>query len=196
MPERDHFPRLRELADMNAAFGGFLRDADSPHRSIKQKVLRDIEADLAGLDGSAWTIFKKKAASYLSGRYTQKVNKGNLEGIELPRGWQQFFDLRNEVRAYNYLRSNDCSNVEFIREVTTETPDLKATRGNRRVLCEVKTINRSDFAIFQSCDRSYATCLSKRQDKFINARTCGNEPCTRSGVVDHQPALADVFFKK
>ena len=66
------------------------------------------------------------------------------------RGWQQLFDILNQARAYNYLKTLGCSNILFIPRADNQalrTPDIEAILGSDRVLCEVKTINISQKEI-------------------------------------------------
>ncbi len=195
-------PRLNELADMDAAFRDYLHnDAMDP---IMQKVLKDFEADLSGLCDTAWSDFKriliKKNA--LKGNYAQtaKPTDGALKkgyaGKELPRSWQILLDCRSEARAYNHLASRGYSEVEFIPEaVGQRTPDFKAMSGNRLVLCEVKTINRSDDECNRSSNSSFQECYNYRHDKSINFDCCDNVSSCEE-VRHGQPDLPQEFFNK
>jgi hypothetical protein len=87
---------------------------------------------LHGLDYKAWEHPKKEALRYL----TALDKKG--------RGWHQLFDILNEARAFNYLKSLGCTNLRFIPRSNQTSPDLEGSLVSDRVLCEVKTINISD----------------------------------------------------
>jgi hypothetical protein len=137
---RAELPRLYELRDCiddpaspDAYFQNFDQKlADSEH-------IRDIylrwERLLEGLDAKAWEHLKKEAAP----RLTQRDKKG--------RGWQQLFDILNEARAYNYLKSIGCTGVHFVPRSRERSPDLEADLASDRVICEVKSINISDEEI-------------------------------------------------
>ena len=74
---------------------------------------------------------------------------------EKVRGWQRAFGELNEAKAYNFLIRSGYTSVEFIpRNRDTKTPDLRAKLGNVDVLCEAKTINRSERAIVAQLRRA------------------------------------------
>lgn len=137
---RAELPRLYELRDCIAAPASpdaCFQDFDqklSNSAHIKEVYLR-WERVLQGLDDQAWEHLKKEAAPHLASR----DKKG--------RGWQQLFDILNEARAYNYLRSIGCTRVRFIPRSRERSPDLEGAHASDRVLCEVKTINTSDEEI-------------------------------------------------
>jgi hypothetical protein len=93
------------------------------------------ERVLQGLDVQAWVHLKNEAVP----RLTARDKNG--------RGWQQMFDILNEARAYNYLKSIGCTRVRFIPRTRERTPDLEAALGSNDLLCEVKTINISEEEI-------------------------------------------------
>lgn len=137
---RSELPRLYELKDCitdpaspDAYFHNFDQVlAQSAH--VKGIYLR-YERDLQGLDDKAWEHLKGEALP----RLTACDKKG--------RGWQQLFDILNEARAYNYLKSRGCTNLRFIPRSHKRTPDLEGSLALGRLLCEVKTINASDEEI-------------------------------------------------
>jgi hypothetical protein len=98
-------------------------------------VYRQWERVLEGIDSQGWGHLKREAVP----RLTKRDKKG--------RGWQQLFDILNEARAYNYLKSIGCKHLRFIPRSRQRTPDLEGSRASDRVLCEVKTINISDEEI-------------------------------------------------
>ena len=66
------------------------------------------------------------------------------------RGWPQLFDILNEARAYNYLKSLGCTNLRFIprsHEKNEKSADLERSLPLHCVWCEVETINISDEEI-------------------------------------------------
>ena len=134
---RREFARLYELKDSvrgptptNAYFRGFTGHlARSAH--IRDFYLR-YERSLQGLDDQAREHLKQEALP----RLTARDKRG--------RGWQQLFDLLNEARAYNYLKSLGATNLHFIPRSSGKTPDLEGTLARNRLLCEVKTFNISE----------------------------------------------------
>lgn len=130
-------PRLYELRDLiadPASPDAYFRDfnqniAGSAH--VKDVYLRQ-ERVLQGLDDKAWEHLKGEA----SPRLTARDKTG--------RGWQQLFDILNEARAYNYLKSLGCAGLNYIPRSQEKTPDLEGSLALDRVLCEVKSINISD----------------------------------------------------
>jgi hypothetical protein len=111
-------------------FAASLRD-----NAIKREYFVDMEAELAALDSAAWNHLRTKVGPL----FTKK---------EKVRGWQGAFSELNEAKAYNFLIRSGYTSVEFIpRNQDTKTPDLRAKLGNIDVLCEAKTINRSERAI-------------------------------------------------
>ncbi len=90
------------------------------------------ERSLEGLGDQAWEHLKSEVAPRLIAR--------DKRG----RGWQQLFDVLNEARAYNYLKSLGATNLRFIPRSQTRTPDLEGLLAPDRLLCEVKTINISE----------------------------------------------------
>ena len=110
--------------------------------AIKMKYFVDIEAELAGLDSAAWDHLRTKIGPLF-------MKKEKL------RGWQGAFSELNEAKAYNFLIRSGYTSVEFIpRNRDTKTPDLRAKLGNADVLCEAKTINRSERAIVAQLRRT------------------------------------------
>ena len=131
-------PRIYELVDGledRASPRAYFQDFEATiPGSVKWKHFVHLEGELAKLDISAWRALKARAITLLQ-------RKGRK------RGWQECFDCLNGAKAYNYLVLLGCISVRFIPEAKTKTPDLHARLGPRAVLCEVKTINRSDQSI-------------------------------------------------
>lgn len=138
---RNELPRvyeLRELIQSANQADAYFEDFDNSIRDepCKKRVWLEREQAWQKLDPDAWTFLKDKAQRYL----TVKNSNG--------RGWQQLFDILNEAYAYNFLKDDGCSNVQFIQESSLSSPDLKAEKNECKVLCEVKTINISDDEVF------------------------------------------------
>jgi hypothetical protein len=133
-------PRLYELRDCiatPASSDAYFRDFDqnlARDAHVKDVYLRQ-ERVLQGLDDQAWEHLKGEALPLL----TARDKRG--------RGWQQLFNILNEARAYNYLKSLGCTNLRFIPRSHERSPDLEGSLALDRVLCEVKTINISDQEI-------------------------------------------------
>ncbi len=137
---RAELPRLYELKDRitdptssDAYFHDFDQNlASSAH--VKAVYVR-CERTLQGLDDDAWEHLKQEALPFL----TTRDKRG--------RGWQQLFNILNEARAYNYLKSLGCTNLHFIPRSHERSPDLEGSLVPDRVLCEVKSIGISDEEI-------------------------------------------------
>ena len=132
---------LRRVNELVASLKGapksyFKHFTASLHNNpIKRKHFIDIEVELATLDTAAWDHLKANVGPLF------------MKGEKI-RGWQGAFSELNEAKAYNFLVRRGYSCVEFIpRRSDIKTPDLRARMGNADVLCEVKTINRSELAL-------------------------------------------------
>lgn len=155
-------PRVYELvASLKGAPKSYFKNfatslLDNP---IKRKHFIDIEAELAALDAAAWDHLK--------------ANVGPLftKGEKL-RGWQGAFSELNEAKAYNFLVRLGYTNVEFIpRRSDAKTPDLRAKLGNFDVLCEVKTINRSERAVRARAQAMVSSVSNLLPDEFFSKLT-------------------------
>ncbi len=172
---RTQMPRLYELRDLkpdptspNVYFQNFEQHVrESPHH-VEQIYLR-WEKELQGLDSNAWEFLKGEASPYL----VHKDRSG--------RGWQQLFDILNQARAYNYLRTLSCSNVRFIPRAEKQglrTPDLEAVLGPERILCEVKTVSisqeevraRNDFTVRSIAIRLEGGFFRKLRSDILDAK--------------------------
>ncbi len=131
-------PRVYELvASLRGAPKSYFKNFAASLRDnpIKRKHFVDIEAELAALDAAAWDHLRTKVGPLF------------MKG-ERVRGWQGAFSELNEAKAHNFLVRRGYTCVEFIpRQSDIKTPDLRARTGNVGVLCEVKTINRSERAV-------------------------------------------------
>lgn len=131
-------PRVHELvASLKGAPRSYFKNFANSLRDnpIKRKHFIDIEVELAALDAAAWDHLKTKVGPLF------------MKG-EKARGWQGAFSELNEAKAYNFLVRRGYTSVEFIpRRSDARTPDLRARMGSIDVLCEVKTINRSERAV-------------------------------------------------
>lgn len=136
---RKELPRIYELRDLlpdPVPLGAYFQNLEESLARIPQKLkqFRDIERDLEGLDPEAWEALKSDLKPLLAAKHPT-------------RGWQSLFDKLNEAKAYNYLKNAGCSDVRFIPRSKISgqrTPDLSASKGGTKTLCEVKTINHSE----------------------------------------------------
>ena len=135
---RKELPRVYELRDQIEARGSpsaYFQDFDHSLRDqpSKMRAFRALEDELQGLDPASWEFLRKEALPYLTTR-------------DETRGWQQLFDILNQARAYNFLKTIGCSSVRFIPACSRDgekTPDLQGVLDFIKTLCEVKTINIS-----------------------------------------------------
>ena len=138
-------PRTCELvASLKGAPRSYFKNfvASLRDNAIKRKYFVDMEAELAALDPAAWDHLRTKVGPLFMRK--EKV-----------RGWQGAFSELNEAKAYNFLIRSGCTSVEFIPcNRDAKTPDLRAKLGNVDVLCEAKTINRSERAIVAQLRRA------------------------------------------
>lgn len=112
----------------------FLELADKIEKDPDFDEFRKIEDNLSTLDSKAWEAFKDKVV-----QYNMNMRKNDL------CGYSQAIDCLNEVKGYIYLRECGYSNIEFIPESSSKTPDLRAMVKDQTVaILEVKTINVSD----------------------------------------------------
>ena len=153
---------LKLAASLRGAQRSYFRNfvvslRDNP---LKRKHFEDIEAELATLDAAAWEHVK--------------ANTGPLfMKNETDRDWRGAASALNEARAYNLLVRRGYTSVAFIpRHVEGKTPDLRARMGDVDILCEAKTINRSERAGASHLFAGFFTKLAstiKRADEQIAA---------------------------
>jgi len=92
------------------------------------------------LDDESWEILKNKAVRhYLNHREGQRK--------------QGFFNQLNEAFAYRYLVGRGFSDVRFIEEGASATPDIQFVVHNTQCYCEVKTLGISDDEIIRRNSR-------------------------------------------
>ena len=137
---RKELPRIYELRDLlpnPLPPEAYFQNLDRSLGDIPQKLrqFRDWERELEGLDRRAWGFLKGELAPLLTARDPR-------------RGWQPLFDKLNQARAYNHLKRAGYTGIEFVPvsiASNQKTPDLQATSGAAKILCEVKTINVSEI---------------------------------------------------
>ena len=134
-PFAEIFPRLYELkaavpdaSHPDEYFQSFEERLEQSEH-VRHQYMK-YERPLRVLDPEAWRDLKERAAPLTMRR-------------DPKRGWQMLFDTLNEGLGYAYLHSIGCTNIAFVQRDSKKTPDLRATYDERRVLCEVKTINVS-----------------------------------------------------
>ncbi len=149
----DLFPRLREIWDLLVAkrgddpaqqqrqhqFGGLFDgtpDDDHPVslRGTKRKIFSHIEAVLAELDPGSWERLREHLVLW----FARKDER---------RGWEQALNRLNEAKAYVYLFKLFRATPSFVPKSKGKTPDLMVEYDDELILCEVKTINRSDETV-------------------------------------------------
>jgi hypothetical protein len=168
---RDHFPRLFELRDVlpdrlpaRAALPALDETLMLPG---KREHFERVEADLQRLDASGWAALKARMKPW-----PKTHPKRSLEPL---------YNALNEAKGYNYLHDIGCSNVHFIpvsKVSGQRTPDLGAEDHGRQVLCDVKTINRSEEEVERSQSGGVGTttaCLplklfEKIQETCVHAK--------------------------
>jgi len=163
---RKQLPRVYELRDMaqsppsaEAYFSDF--DNKLQENRVRLKHFRDIEAELQGLDASAWSYLKAQLAPLLAVRIEK-------------RGWQALFDKLNEAKGYNHLVSVGCTDVGFIPVSSVNgqrTPDLQEALAGARVLCEVKTINMSEVEATRRTSGAVGSITLQLPDGFFRKLT-------------------------
>lgn len=135
---------------------------------------------LQKLDSESWLILSEKA--YLA--FSQ--NSG-------ARGKNQFFNLLNEVFAYEYLVAQGFCNVKFLpANPKQKTPDISYKSSGRMHYCEVKTISVSEEELARSSsgylfDGSIYYELNehffKKLDSTIQAAMSQISPISKMGLV-------------
>jgi hypothetical protein len=187
---RKELPRIYELRDLLPVPpppGAYFRDLDRSLAEIPQKLrqYRDIEQDLQGLDPAAWAFLKSELAPLLTAK-------------DAKRSWQPLFDKLNQAKAYNYLKGVGYSRVEFIAPSIIKgqkTPDLCASEGLTKALCEVKTINISEI----EASRRYIGGVGSIDDQlsigFFNKLASDLvEAKTQMNAYDANPGLKRIAF--
>lgn len=158
----DDLPRVYELvASLKGGPRSYFRNFAASLRDnpIKCKHFIDIESELAALNAAAWNHLKANVGPLF------------MKG-EKSRGWQGAFSELNEAKAYNFLVRRGYTNVEFIpRRSDTKTPDLRAKTGNVDVLCEVKTVNRSERAVRAKAQAMGGSVSNLLPDEFFTKLT-------------------------
>jgi hypothetical protein len=139
---RNILPRVYELKDFDkehvSSPAYFLEFEESifndPDGWSKFRFWLKRELEVQRLDKDSWEFLKKEA--------DVPLKKPDRDG----RGWQKLITILNQARGYIYLVGIGCSDVKFIpKQQNKQTPDVQGNfRDGSIVLCEVKTLNRSD----------------------------------------------------
>jgi hypothetical protein len=128
------FPRLYELycdSDTANKANCFVYFEENLGNPLAVASYEQLEQDLQQLDANAWQELKCRAIKYVGIR-------------DEHRGYEQLFNTLSESKGYSYLKSEGCTEVRFIPEENTPTPDLYGCCGSSGILMEVKSINKSD----------------------------------------------------
>jgi hypothetical protein len=151
-------PRVYELvASLKDAPRSYFKNfvASIRDNPLKRKYFVDIEAELAALDTVAWDHLRTKVGPLF-------MKKEKL------RGWQGAFSELNEAKAYNYLVRRGCTSIEFIPPRSdAKTPDLRAKLGSVDVLCEAKTINRSEREVVARSQNGVSSVSNRLPSEFF-----------------------------
>jgi len=129
-----NFPRLFDLyqhSNKDAPENYFNFKDLFPIAYLGAQAYQEIKQILSRLDSSAWEELSKKALTGVS-------------ADDPTRRYHQLFNLLNEARGYAYLLDEGYAHIEFIKDLTGKSPDLRATRNEIIALLEVKTLNQSD----------------------------------------------------
>ena len=125
----EDYPKLFELykvAKQRSLNNFFQELADKIQNTPDFDVFRKLEEGLSVLDSNSWNDFKPTVL-----QCSMKKNEF--------RGYSQLVDCLNEVKGYLYLKEQGYSNIEFIPELSTETPDMQAVfEGQIIALLEVQ----------------------------------------------------------
>lgn len=123
---------LRDLIDEPQSPDAYFQDFEL---TLCDGLAREIwlarEREFQLLDATSWETLKEEAQPYL----TRHDPSG--------RGWSQLINILNQARAHNHLVARGCSDVAFVPRGKKPTPDLEGRLNDRKVLCEVKTLNIS-----------------------------------------------------
>jgi hypothetical protein len=166
---RKQLPRIYELRDQienpespNSCFQNLDNNLQDSNAML---AFRRIEDDLEGLDFATWEFLKKEASVYLNKWDEKSRRNGEL------RGREPLLNIIYQAKAYNYLRKKGCSDIHFIprsKKNDIKTPDLQGTCGSIKVLCEVKTINRSEEEVRRHRRGHYLHNNSELESAFFN----------------------------
>jgi hypothetical protein len=129
---------LRNLIIDPSAPNAYFRDFDASLRDepSKKQVWLARERVFQCLDQDSWEFLKREAEPYLT--------KPHSNG----RAWEQLIAILNQAYGHVFFTKRGYSRIRFIPgRVGTKTPELEAETTAGKVLCEVKTINASDFEI-------------------------------------------------
>ncbi len=159
------FPRVYELRDLindpnseNEYFNNFEDLINQPSQDLRYDYWMTRERGLEKLDQDAWEFLKNKVLPLLSARSPI-------------RGWEQFISLLNEARGFIYLNKIGCSGVKFISDsnlINKKRPDIEGSLNGVPVLCEVKTLFRSDMAVDISNKGEVSTIENNLSEEFLN----------------------------
>jgi hypothetical protein len=186
---REQLPRIYELHDLVPVPppGAYFRNLDTSLAEYPQKLkqYRDIEHGLSELDPTAWDFLKAEATPLLVARAET-------------RGWQALFDVLNQAKGYNYLKSLGYADVRFIPRARVRgqrTPDLEAHTGSNKGLCEVKTINISEVEASRRHSGGVGSIEDQLSDGFFNKLAHDLfEAKTQMAAYDASPTTRRIAF--
>ncbi len=157
-PVADDLLRVGELAAHSIASGSpkayFQAGDDKLTSPAKRHFFVAIEDDLQALDARAWAALKAEALP-------------RLTAPAPGRGWEELFSILNQARGYKRLAEMGCAGIEFVPRSKGKTPDLAATLGAARLLCEVKTIHISAVEVARRQGGGVGTTLAHVTPEFL-----------------------------
>ena len=178
---RDYFSRLFELGNLlpePVPRGLALPALD--HTLLepgKREYFRMREGDLQELDAAAWVAIKEKFARWPKARAHEQ------------RTLEPLYEILNEAKGYNYLKEVGCSNIHFIRvsaRQNEKTPDLGAVHGDHQVLCDVKTVNRSENEVERARAGGVATSPERVPSELV-AKIRKTAESARTQMISYDP---------
>lgn len=177
---RDHFPRLLELRgslpDPHPVRAALPAMDETLMQPGKRHYYEPIEAALQALDAPGWAEFKARMTPW---------PKSHPK-----RGLEPLLNALNEARAFKFLLDMGFSNVHFIpasKMRRQRTPDLGAEDHGRQVLCDAKTVNRSDEEVHRFRSGGVGTTTAQLPPEFFDKirRTCED---AKKQMTSHDPS--------
>lgn len=164
---RSDLPRVYELIDLvkdrsdtHSYFYNFENSLVCKKTGLtKKRIWLSRERELQQLDAESWITLKQEALPYLT-----------IKSEKKHRGWQQLISILDQAKAYVYLSTLGCSDIKFIpRDIINKkkTPDLSASLNDRKVICEVKTVNISDNEIGRRLSKGVTSINNFLSEDFM-----------------------------
>ena len=186
---KSEFSRVYQLIDLieerahpNSYFQNFEHSIEEGDEKRRVWLVR--EKELQRLDQKAWEFLKSEAFPYLTARNHRW------------RGWEQLISILNQARAYNFLFDISCSKIKFIPKIEgKETPDLEAKLNDNPVICEVKTINKSEQeAKARQCGLASKTLASLESGFFKKLNSDLKKAKSQMASYNNKPGVRHIAF--